>query len=594
MKCVICIAFLIVHLSLAQDECESHQMCPTWFIPNTTSNESICKCGSSLSGAVHCGDQSNLTSLLYKYCMTYSCEHNSTYVGRCPFNSHHGPNTTQAYVELPAKVSEINDFMCGKFNRTGLLCSRCSDGLGVATLSYEPYCLECWNSLRGWALYFFLILFPPTLFFFAIILIQVKMTSAEMNYFVFISQLISIDVNQFESDVKYDRRGPTSLLITFYGFWNLDFFRYVIPRFCVSNTLSQIHVLALDYIPALYPLLLIVLTYVSIELHDRDCRVLVWLWRPFGRCFSQVRILRRLNPKASVLNAFASFWLLSYTKLLFVSCSLLGFTTVHNDTGDQSGPRRVYHNATIPYLSSEHIPFFTLAIFVLVIFIAPFTLLLILYPMRWFQRCIGCTGWACHALHTFADVFHGCYKNGTNGTRDYRYFAGLYFIFRIALIVVVIYGRYALIIGSLVSGVSSLMFVFLRPYRNNRFNILDCLASALLALAHQILLYNQYNIFRVSKEIIIVFIMLPFLYFFAYSAYKLAVYSGVFYRCHRIFRYLKLRISRHTLTDTDDIQWGLPDRLENPSHYTNLSNPASENNQLQTGVCKVSTYGSIQ
>ena len=24
------------------------------------------------------------------------------------------------------------------------------------------------------------------------------------------------------------------------------------------------------------------------------------------------------------------------------------------------------------------------------------------------------------------DAFQGCYKNGTDGTRDYRYFAGLY------------------------------------------------------------------------------------------------------------------------------------------------------------------------
>ena len=524
--------------------------------------------------------------------MTYSCERNSTYVGRCPFGSQPRYYITQDYVELPDEASEINDFMCGRFNRTGLLCSRCSDGLGVATLSYEHYCLECWNSLQGWALYFFLILFPPTLFFFAVILFQVKITSAEMNFFIFISQLVSVDVNQ--SSFMHKRTGLNVSVITFYGFWNLNFFRFVFPTFCVSNTLSQIHVLALDYIPALYPLLLIVLTYVSIELHDRDCRVLVWLWRPFSKCFNQVRILRRLNPKASAVNAFASFLLLSYSKLLFVSCSLLSVTTVYNDTGDQFGPRRVYYNATIPYLSSEHIPFFILAIFVLVISVAPFTLLLILYPMRWFQRCIGCTGWGIHALHTFADVFHGCYKNGTNGTRDYRYFAGLYLILRIVLILTVISGRYVLIVGSLVPIVISLMFALLRPYRKNRFNILDCLTFALLALAHQISMYDKYNIFRVPNEIRSVMFILPFLYFSVYSAYKLIVYAGVSYRCHRIFRYLKLRISRHTLTDTDDIEWGLPDRLENPSHYTNLSNPASENNQLQTGVCKVSPYGSIQ
>ena len=36
-------------------------------------------------------------------------------------------------------------------------------------------------------------------------------------------------------------------------------------------------------------------------------------------------------------------------------------------------------------------------------------------------------------LHTFADAFQGCYKNGTYSTCDYRYFAGLYLFFRIVM-----------------------------------------------------------------------------------------------------------------------------------------------------------------
>ena len=208
-------------------------------------------------------------------------------------------------------------------------------------------------------------------------------------------------------------------LITFYSFWDLDFFRYILPHFCVSGNLSQIQVVALDYVPALYPLILVILT---IELHDRDCAVLVWLWRPFQKCFTQSR---KLNPKSSVIHAFATFFVMSYSKIILVSFSLLNFTTIYNETGDQIGPYRMYYNATIPYLSSEHIPFFILSICVLAIFIAPFTLLLFLYPMRWFQRCIGCSGWGWHALHAFV---HGCYRNGTNGTCDYQYFAGFYWL----------------------------------------------------------------------------------------------------------------------------------------------------------------------
>ena len=152
------------------------------------------------------------------------------------------------------------------------------DGLGVATLSYERH------SFRGWALYVFLILFPPTLFFFFVLLFQIKVTSAEMNFFIFIVQLYFLCENQ--APLYETTNSLYYLLVTFYGFWNLDFFRYILSLICVSNKLTQIQVLALNYIPALYPLLLIVLMYVSIELHDRDYRVFVWLWKPFGKCFA--------------------------------------------------------------------------------------------------------------------------------------------------------------------------------------------------------------------------------------------------------------------------------------------------------------------
>ena len=588
MKCAIWIAvILIAHQSYAQDECDSHQECPTWFIPDTSStNTTICKCANTLPGVVQCGKQSNQSSLRTSYCMTYNCEHNSTYVGRCPFDKH------TEVTKLPTRVSDVNDFICGGLNRTGLLCGRCMDGLGVTTLSHERYCLECWNSFRGWALYVFLILFPPTLFFFAVLLFQFKVTSAEMNYFIFIVQFISVCTNQAP---QYQTTALYYLLITFYGFWNLDFFRYVSPRICVSDKLTQMHVLALDYIPALYPLLLIVLTYVSIELHDRDYKAFVWLWKPFGKCFTRIKGLRNLNPKASVIHTFAAFLLLSYSKLLFVSFSLMNYTTVYNITGDQFGPRRVYYNATLSYLSSEHIPFFAMAIFILVIIVVPFTLLVLLYPMRWFQRCICCSGRGAHALHTFADIFHGCYKNGTNGTCDYRYFAGFYLIFRIVFILGFMFYTHIhiLVIGSILGTVVSLSFALLRPYRNSWFNILDCCYFAILALWLQLFVYKHY-VFDVPEIVFGGLISIPLLYFIVYSAYRSILYTGVIQRsrCYQRLRCLK--------DDAENNDYVLPHRLDDPCDYTDVPSTrekelsGSEGNQLQNAAQGVSNYGSIK
>ena len=94
-----------------------------------------------------------------------------------------------------------------------------------------------------------------------------------------------------------------------------------------------------------------------------------------------------------------------------------------------------------------------------------------LYPMRSFQRCLGyCTRIRWQFLHTFADAFQGCYKNGTNGTRDYRYFAGLYLLFRIVLLAALISPMaYMWLILVLFAVVVSLSFSLFRPYKTNFF-----------------------------------------------------------------------------------------------------------------------------
>ena len=168
-------------------------------------------------------------------------------------------------------------------------------------------------------------------------------------------------------------------------------------------------------------------------MYDRGVRVVVCVWRPFHVCFARFR--RKWNLKGSVVHAFASFLLLSYSKLLTVSYSILDATTLFNNRGERIGPVVLYYDASIEYFSRQHFPFALLAICVLLVFVLFPLLILLLYPMRSFQRSLGyCTRRRWQFLHTFADAFQGCYKNGTNGTRDYRYFAGLYLFFRIVLL----------------------------------------------------------------------------------------------------------------------------------------------------------------
>ena len=106
----------------------------------------------------------------------------------------------------------------------------------------------------------------------------------------------------------------------------MDFFRTVIPPICATE-ISQIQVLALDYAIAFYPLVLVILTYFLISLHSRDVRIVVWLWIPFHKVFSLVS--QSWDMEGSMVNAFATFFLLSYLKFLNTTTELLIFTTVY-------------------------------------------------------------------------------------------------------------------------------------------------------------------------------------------------------------------------------------------------------------------------
>ena len=298
-----------------------------------------------------------------------------------------------------------------------------------------------------------------------------------MNAFVFLCQFIicgSTLANPYIYTTNLTALQFFALAVpTFYGFWNLDFFQYFIPPVCISSDMSTLHTLALEYVVAIYPLLLTVMIYFCIEMYDRGVRVVVCVWRPFHVCFARFR--RRWDPKGSVINAFATFLLLSYSKLLTVSYSLLDASKLYNNRGETVSPLVLFFDASIEYFSRQHLPFVLLAICVLLVFVLFPLILLLLYPMKSFQKCLGYCRIRWQFLHTFADAFQGCYKNGTNRTRDYRYFAGLYLPFRIVLLAAFITRfSYMWLIVIPFSVVASLLFAYFRPYKNEYFNIIDC------------------------------------------------------------------------------------------------------------------------
>ena len=221
---------------------------------------------------------------------------------------------------------------------------------------------------------------------------------------------------------------------TFYSFWNLDILRSVLPDICLN--VSTLQALALDYLVALYPFLLILISYFIIELHDRKCLCIEAVWKPFQKLLSLFHT--SYDVRTSVIDSFATFFLLAHVKILSVTTDLLTPTTMYQ-LGSNSSTFGVYYSPTVQYFGDEHLPYAILALATFTFFAIIPIVVLFLYPFQFFQKFLSLFPFNWHFLHAFVDSFQGCYKDGTEpGTFDCRWFAG--FTLSIRLIFFAIFG----------------------------------------------------------------------------------------------------------------------------------------------------------
>ena len=484
-------ALLVVGLSLLLVVASGHQ-CPLGFEPAqycSSGNETrSCKCRKDLNPNIKCDEEKQQLYLQISYCMsTYNDTDMTVVIGGCPYIHPSARNSSKfPYFPFPPNMtaSEVNGYMCGEMNRTGRLCGRCENGTGPSVFSPDLKCVRCLDSSYGWAVYLAAEFIPITVFVLLVILFRIRLCADYMNALVFFCNIVSAGLLCFKpvnymifSVPSISERSAVSILISIYNIFNLQFFQNFFPPLCISEEMTNMEVLALRYLVALYPLLLILVIYSLVCLYDRNFKPLVLVWRPFGAIISCFR--KHFNVRYSLIDAFASFFLLSVYSFSMTSIYLLSFaTSLHNINSSKILTIHVdYWDGSVVYA------FNSISITMLTVFAILPTVLMLVYPTRTFQKCLNCCGLRCLPLHIFMDAFQGCYKNGTDGTRDYRYFAGLYLLFRVLtfgdiLSYFIVQHRNP----DLFLTIFSFSFALCRPYKNNCFNVVDCLFHAILAL----------------------------------------------------------------------------------------------------------------
>ena len=363
-------------------------------------------------------------------------------------------------------------------------------------MSREFRCSDCTNAWYGVPLYLFMEFVPITVFYFIILIFQISMTSAPMLAYIFFSQIVistllrSPIINKLNLEVGY----ISIVLITFYGFWNLDFFRYILPPFCVSPKLQRIHIVTLYYISAFYPLCLIGVTWFFIKLRSCDIKPITWLWGKLKQYFSKSNGIK----KYSLIDVFATFFLLSYAKLVFTSFNFLAYGITYNlNNSTLVSTFHVEMDPSIALFSKEHLPFVFLSLTTFLVAIIPLTLLIALYPIRVVRtllfKCLP-SNRTIASINIFVERFYSCYRDGLNGGRDMRSLASLYFFLRLIINLIFIdqipLSASHTFVAVLCAG-CSLLIAIIQPYKKSFMNTIDSLILANVALVS--ILLDKYS-----------------------------------------------------------------------------------------------------
>ena len=524
-------------------------MCPLWMPSNGTCKSSdVVRCVQGEEGSYH-------LSLLPCFCLTRYGNSSVAVHGFCPFTCTE-KSPLFNYVSLPAQISisNLSQIMCNNFSRKGQLCGQCEDGHALAAYSYTLKCVSCHQ--QNWLKYLGAAFGPQTIFFILVVSSRMSVTSGDMVGYVTISQVLATGIELRFKALESSNRVMLKLFSTIYGVWNLDFFRALYSPFCLNSSLPPLAVISLDYLVAVYPMLLIVITYSMLSLCGKYQSVLhCWttLYRLVHRCYQACDIRNLL------IDAFTTMLMLSYVKILNVSFELLLPVLMSDDECTGRG-LVVFYSGHWQYFGTSHVPYAVLAILMSLVFNVFPLVLLTVYPCRCFNKC-----WRGSFIHNIMDNFNRCYK-----TR-YRIFSVFYLYIRLinlSLLLVALSPTYFTLLSILYSSVA-LVIGLVQPYKVFRHNLTNSVFFALIAFIKLIEYALEFSLGPYEQGFVDVYygvevflLSLPPLYGLSILLYQLFPKRLLPHKC--------LQCLRSRVQGVSEKEESFPHRISHAGEYSHL------------------------
>lgn len=459
---------------------------------NNEQNSTQCTCAygtsSEYTGIEHCEEETWQAFRKRGYWIGYAeneTENEDTLqTGYCPVGfCHHNDD-----LRLPASANrnELNSIICN--NRTGVLCGQCASNLSVYYHNLHYTCKSDRYCEVGWLFYILSELVPVTIIFLIIIIFNVAFTSGSINGFIFFAQVVVMfhvsadDFIPLPTGVKIFNR----ILHFFYLIFNLNIFTLDEISFCLFRNATALDVIAFSYITLVYAFFLVITVILLVnKLNARCC------CRTLRKC---ARPRWHHTLQGSIIHGLTAFLVLCYAKCAQTSILLVRYAEIHGRGGEMV-KSVVLYNGEITWFSVAHLPYAIPAIIMLLVLVILPPVTLLIYPLHYKiltllnlseSKCINVLLRPLDKLKPLLDSFQGSFKD------EYRFFSGLYFIYRFSILTGVTLSRfqeiYFIILGIML--VIILLHATCQPYKNRAHNIIDTLLFVNLAVINGITMYN--------------------------------------------------------------------------------------------------------
>ena len=462
--------------------------CPPGYMYFAEKKSCLCASDKYSQGIPSCSKSRTQAHLLRGYWIGYVDEISSPsnlFTSPCPlgFCAYMlNCKTDRCLLPGDASQTDLNEFMCGK-RRTGLLCGECGNSFSVFYHSHHYHCGKKDKCHFGLLFYFLSEIIPLTVLFTVVVVLDIRFTSGTANGFIFFSQVLdslSVDARgiiQFPSLI--DKLSIGYKII--YGLFNFDFFSVESLSFCLWRQATVLDIIVFKYVTTVFALGLVTVLVLIIN---------------YCHCKRFYALKQKISTRNSVIHGLSAFLVICYTQCTKVSFQILTPTILAGINGTEK-PAITFYGG-IPFFGTKHKSYAIPACICIATFVAIPPLLLLVFPLYFHVLAFfghgesRATNWASRRIWTVRlkpvlDSFQGCFKG------KLRFFAGLYFVYRITILAVGTFSKITLELYITVGVVLVLMLTLhavAQPYEKRQHNIVDSLMFVNLTIINGCTLYT--------------------------------------------------------------------------------------------------------